>query len=189
MQNPGHAHWEAAKRLLRYLKGTRELWLTFGREQRGIEGFSDADHGGQEHQRSISGYVFLFDGGAVSWSSKKQTIVAQSSTEAEYVALAHATKEALWICMLLSNLLSPLTAPTILFGDNLSSISLAKNDAFHSRTKHINIQYHFICDIIEKNLIELQYCPTGEMAADGFTKPLARQKVEKMAELIGLQEI
>ena len=113
--------------------------MTFGREQRGIEGFLDADHGGQEHRHSILGYIFLFDGGAVSWSSKKQTIVAQSSTKAEYVALAHAMKEALWIRMLLSNLLSPLTVLTILFGDNLSAISLAKNNAFHSRTKHINI--------------------------------------------------
>ncbi|ETW79526.1 hypothetical protein HETIRDRAFT_419228 [Heterobasidion irregulare TC 32-1] len=126
--------------------------LQFMQNPERIEGFSDADHGGQEHRCSISGYIFLFDGGAVSWSSKKQTIVAQSSTKAEYIALAHAKKEVLWIRMLLSNLLSPLTVPTI-------------------------------------NLIELRYCPIEEMAADGFTKPLACQKVEKMAELIGLQEI
>ncbi|THH04538.1 hypothetical protein EW146_g10151 [Bondarzewia mesenterica] len=189
MQNPRRPHWEAAKRLFRYLKGTRELWLVLGVEQCSIEGFSDADHARQEHRHSISGYVFLFDGGAVSWSSKKQPIIAQSSTEAEYVAMAHATKEALWMRMFLGDILSPLSAPIIVYGNNLSAISLAKNDTFHTRTKHIDVRYHFICDIVNKNLIELCYCPTGDMAADGFMKPLTRQKIDRMLELIGLQEI
>ena len=92
---------QAIKQVFNYLKGTRDHWLTIGNKvsnsQKNLEGFTDADWGSQEHRHSISGYVFMIDGGAVSWSSKKQPIVALSSTESEYIATTHAAKEALWI--------------------------------------------------------------------------------------------
>jgi hypothetical protein len=101
MQNPGHLHWEAVKRVLRYLKGTRDKWLVFGDRQNDsqgtLEGFADADWGLQEHRHSISGYLFTIDGGVILWSLKKQSIVALSTTEAEYIAVTHTTKEAFWI--------------------------------------------------------------------------------------------
>ena len=190
MQNPGRPHWEAAKRVFRYLKGTREEWLTFGEEE-GILGYTDADWASSEHRHSISGYTFLVDGGAISWSSKKQPIVALSSTEAEYIAVTHATKEAMWLRAFFSEVYSPaLTkAPSLLLCDNKSAIALAKDDAFHSRTKHIDIRYHFIREAIDNGLINLDYCPTEDMAADMFTKILPRVKVDYFSELVGLHAL
>ena len=116
MQNPGHAHWEEVKRVFRYLKGTMDQKLTIGthghwnwaelgkQNQIGLEGFSDADGASQHHCHSISGYIFTINGGAVSWSSKKQSIVALSTTKAEYIAAMHAAKEALWIQMFLTEI-------------------------------------------------------------------------------------
>ena len=108
MQNPGHAHWDALKHVLRYLKGTRELWLIYSDNHDGLHGFLDADWGSStEHRHSISGYIFTLDGGTISWSSKKQNVVALSSTEAEYIALTHATKEAIWLWYVLADILHP----------------------------------------------------------------------------------
>jgi hypothetical protein len=95
--NPGWAHWEAVKHIFRYLRGTQNLELMYGGERRGLVGYVDADGASQEHRRAISGFVFLVDGGAVTWSSKKQELVTLSTTEAEYVAATHAAKEAIWI--------------------------------------------------------------------------------------------
>jgi hypothetical protein len=95
-ENPGWVHWEAVKRIFKYLLGTKKLELTYGGDQRGLVGYVDADGASQEHRRAISGYVFMVDGGAVSWSSKKQELVTLSTTEAEYVAQTHAAKEAMW---------------------------------------------------------------------------------------------
>ncbi|TFY78270.1 hypothetical protein EWM64_g5745 [Hericium alpestre] len=188
MQNPGHPHWEAAKRVMRYLKGTKEEWLTYGGDNaNGMEGFSDADWGSSDHRRSISGYVFLIDGGAVSWSSKKQPIVALSSTEAEYVAMTHAAKEVLWTRAFLGEIISPFDKPTTLYADNQSAITLAKDNLYHARTKHIAIRFHFIRDIVERGEVDIVYCPTADMAADVLTKPLTRPKMEKMRGLIGLE--
>jgi Reverse transcriptase (RNA-dependent DNA polymerase) len=140
MQNPGRPHWEEVKRVFRYLKGTIDLKLTIGggdhwswaedglKKRIGLEGFTDADGASQHHRHSILGYVFTIDGGAVSWSSKKQSIVALSTTEAEYIAATHTAKEALWICMFLAEITRPLSHPTTLYCDNQSAISISKND-------------------------------------------------------------
>ncbi|TFY76086.1 hypothetical protein EWM64_g7925 [Hericium alpestre] len=181
MQNPGHIHWEAAKCVMWYLKATRNEWLIYGTDSEGrIAGYSDADWGSNDHRHSIFRYIFLIDGGAVSWSAKKQLIVALSSTEAEYVALTHAAKEALWMHAFLREILGPFDKPTMIFGNNQSAIMLTQDNIFHSRTKHIAIRYHFICDAVERNKVDLVYCPTREMAADVFTKALAHPKMEKM---------
>lgn len=112
--NPGHAHWEATKCIFRYLLGTKKLSLVYGGDHKGLEGFVDADGASQDHRRAISGYVFLIDGGAVSWSSKKQELVTLSTTEAEYVAATHTAKEAMWIRRLIGEVFRPLTQPTSL---------------------------------------------------------------------------
>ena len=109
-----------------------------------MEGFSDADGASQHHHHSISGYVFTIDGGAVSSSMKKQSLVALWTTEAKYIAATHAAKEAMWIQTFLTEVARPLTQPTTLYCDNQSAISISKNDQYHARTKHINICYHFI---------------------------------------------
>ena len=96
-ENPGWIHWEAVKRIFHYLSGTKRLELTYGGEKRGLVGYVDADGAWQDHRRAISGYVFMIDGGAVLWLSKKQELVTLSMTEAEYVATTHAAKEVIWL--------------------------------------------------------------------------------------------
>ncbi|PIL25828.1 transcription factor [Ganoderma sinense ZZ0214-1] len=192
MQNPGRAHWDALKRVLRYLKGSRELWLVYGTNNEGLRGYSDADWGSStEHRHSISGYVFTLDGGAISWSSKKQNVVALSSTEAEYIALTHATKEAIWLRYVLSDILHPelATFPVRLHSDNRSAIALAKDNAFHSRTKHIDIRFHFIREAVDNRDIVLEHRRTEDMPADLFTKALPRAKLEHLSRLFGLRSL
>jgi len=193
VDNPAWIHWEAVKRIFRYLKGTRGLELVYGGQKMDLVGFVDADGASQEHRRAISGYVFVVDGGAVSWSSKKQELVTLSTTEAEYVAATHAAKEAVWLCSLISEIFAPLeitlTNPTTLHGDNQSAIALAHGGSYHARTKHIDIRYHFIRYIIEAGSIKLIYCPTDEQTADTLTKALPSTKAKHFADSMGLRAV
>ena len=127
--------------------------------QDGLQGFCDANWASQEHHHSTSGYIFTIDGGAMSWSSKKQGIVALLMTKAKYVSLMHAAKEALWIQAFLTEIMKPLHHPTKLFCNNQSAIAISKNDWYHAHTKHINIRHHFICDHTDHGAIMVKYCP------------------------------
>src|ERR1700733_11996822 len=150
IQNPGKVHWEALKCLIVYLGCTKNLWLTFGGHGKTIlEGFCDADWAGQKHRHSISGYSFHMGVGAVTWSSKKQNIVALSSTEAEYIAQTHVAKEILWLCTFIGEISNKFTMATTLNCDNQGAIALSKDNKFHTRIKHINICYHFIWETVE----------------------------------------
>ncbi len=139
LDNPGQAHWEAVKRIFRCLLGTKDWGLTFGGGKEGLEGFMDADGASQEHRHAISGHAFLIDGGAVSWSSRKQELVTLSTAEAEYVAATHVAKEGIWLRNFIGEVFTPFTDPTILHCDNQSAVAIATNGNFHARTKHINI--------------------------------------------------
>ena len=184
--SPGRTHWEAVKQIFRYLVGTKHMALTYGMTSGGLIGYTDADGMSQPDRRAISGYAFLYNGGAVSWSSKHQELVALSTTEAEYVAATHAAKEAMWIHSFLSDLFGD-SSPTTLFCDNQSAISLAHNDQFHARTKHIDIRFHFIRWIVEEGKIKLLYCPTDSQVADVLTKALPSTKAKHFASLFGLR--
>ncbi|TFY50793.1 hypothetical protein EVG20_g11324 [Dentipellis fragilis] len=184
--NPGPVHWDAVKRVFRYLKGTRELWLTYGDAERVLSGYADADGNAAEDRHAISGYAFMVNGGAVSWSSKRQEIIALSTTEAEYVAATHAAKEALWLRSLIAEIFEPIAGATTLFGDNQSAIALTQDHQYHARTKHIDIRYHFIRWIVENGSLRLIYCPTDEMVADTLTKALPSAKVKHFASELGL---
>jgi len=186
VHNPAKLHWEAAKRVVRYLKGTKDLELTYGVTDTGIVGYTDADHASQYHRHSISGYAFLINGGAVSWSSKRQPIVALSTTEAEYVAAAHSVKEVLWLWAFLGEITRPLSAPTTLNFDNQSSITLTKDSQFHARTKHIDLRFHFIHKAVTNGTITMAYCLTQLMVADILTKPLVRGKTKEHTGSLGL---
>ncbi|OJT06658.1 Retrovirus-related Pol polyprotein from transposon TNT 1-94 [Trametes pubescens] len=140
MADPVTIHWEAAKHVLRYLKGTCNYVLTFGSTPDRLVGYTDVDWGSQAHRHSISGYAFLYAGGAVAWRSHKQPIIALSTTEAEYIAASDASREALWLRHLLSELTTPTRGPTVLYCDNESTLKLIRNvDVFHPRTKHIDL--------------------------------------------------
>ncbi len=190
LDNPGRPHWNAAKRVLQYLKGTRTLGLTYGRsnETHGLDIYTDADGMSLEHRKAISGYAFILNGAAVSWSSKQQEITALSTTEAEYIALTYTAKEAMWYRFFLAELFGPIAIPFIIYSDNQSAISLAHAELgqFHARTKHIDIRYHFIREKIQEGTFEVIYCPTSEMTADILTKALASFKFKPLVEALGL---
>ena len=176
MSKPNEDHWAAIKRVLRYLKGTLDFGLIFKRtENFELIGYSDADWAGDiETRKSTSGYVFLLGGNPISWTSKKQPIVALSTTEAEYIALCLATQESVWLRQLLSHLKQKPNGPTIINEDNQGTICISKNIRNHSRTKHIDIKYHYIRECIQQGLISMKYCETKIMVAHIFTKGLAK---------------
>ncbi len=189
LDNPAFVHWEAVKRIFRYLKGTRDFALVYGGEMMDLVGFVDADGASQEHRHAITGYMFMVDGGAVSWASKKQELVTLSTTEAEYVAATHAAKEAVWLRSLVAELFTAPMEPTTLYGDNQSAIALAQGGQYHARTKHIDIWYHFICYIINAGSIKLIYCPTDDQTADVLTKALPSVKAKHFASAMGLRSV
>jgi hypothetical protein len=140
----------------------------------------------EEDRRAITRYAFLIDGGTVSWTSKQQELIVLSTTEGEYVAATHAAKEALWLCSFISEIFGNTVESTTLFLDNQSAIALSKDHQYHARTKHIDIQYHFIRWVIENGSIRLIYCPTEDMIADTLTKPLLSVKAKHFAAKLGL---
>ena len=189
LENPGELHWNAVKRIFRYLSGTRELELTYGEEYHDLVGYTDADGASQEHRHAISGYTFILDAGAVSWSSRKQELVTLSTTEAEYVAATHASKEALWLRKLIHELFPSMARPTTLYCDNQAALKLIEDDNYHARTKHIDVRYHFIRHIAKQGDIKTVYCPTDEMVGDILTKALPKWKVRFHSDLLGLRVV
>ena len=180
--------WEAVKRIFCYLKGTRDHWLVYGEKEHSISGYTDADGMSNEDRQAISGYAFLVDGGAISWSSKCQSIVTLSTAEAEYVAATHAAKEAVWLREFISEIYKP-QDPMTLYSNSQSAIALACNEQFHARTKHIDIRSHFIRYIIEAGKIIIDYCPTEDMVADTLTKALPSAKAKHFTTSLGLRKV
>jgi hypothetical protein len=154
---------------------------------KGLEGFTDADSATQEHRHAITGYTFLIDGGAVSWSSKKQEIVTLSTVESEYVAITHTAKEAIWLCWFIGEVFQPLTNPIPLYSDSQAAIALTCDGSYHTCTKHIDIWYHFIQFVVNNGTINLIYCPTDDMVTDTLTKVLHNIKAKHFAFVLGLQ--
>ncbi|KAL2251475.1 UNVERIFIED_CONTAM: Retrovirus-related Pol polyprotein from transposon TNT 1-94 [Sesamum indicum] len=189
MSNPGVMHWEAVKWILRYLRGTKDRALVFGKGKLTLFGFVDADFAGSDYdkRRSTTGYVFTYGGTAVSWVSKLQKVVTLSTTEAEYVAVTEAAKELIWLQHFLGELGKP-QADVILHGDSQSAIHLAKNPAFHSRTKHIEIKYHFIRQLLEKKALQLEKIQGEKNPADMLTKAVAMEKLKLCTASTGLDD-
>src|SRR5258706_652941 len=185
--NPGCVHWEAAKRVLRYLKGTIGWRLRLGGSEPVVAAFTDADWGGDlDDRRSIGAYVLKGGDGVVSWKSKKQTCVALSSTEAEYVALCQVSKEAEWMLDFLKGLGIPMDSAMVVHVDNQGAIALANNPVFLDHLKHIGIQYHYTRLLVKSGLLDLQYLPTKEMLAAILTKPLPHMQHQYLARRIGV---
>ncbi len=189
--SPTEAHLTAAKRILRYLKGTQKLAVKYQKmEDDRLLGYSDADWAGDKDERhSTTGNVFLLAGGPLSWFSKKQEVVALSTTEAEYIALASATREAIWLRNLLAGIGAEQKIPTVIFEDNQGAIAIAKNPSAHARTKHIDIKYHYTREMAQKGVIQVEYCSTEDMLADVFTKPLTKAKFQSLITKIGLHNL
>jgi len=187
-QNPNDSHWKAVKRIFRYLRGTLDQGVTYGKSDDGPIGYSDADWAGDRTTRkSTSGYIFMMYGGPVSWSSKRQSTVALSTCEAEYIAMTQAAKEASWLRILLTELGVSKTEAVKIFVDNQGAIALAKNPEFHTRTKHIDIQYHYVRQEVENGRIQLGFIDTDSMLADCLTKPLSRIKLQRFISGISME--
>jgi len=131
-----------------------------------------------EDCRAIFGYAFILNGGAISWSSKRQETFSLSMTESEYVAATHAAREALSLRSLIGQIFEPVTDTTTLFSENQSPTALVKDHQYHNRTKHIDVRFHFIRWIIDEGNLRLVYCTTDDMVADTFTKALPSAKVK-----------
>ena len=188
---PNQAHLTAVKRIFRYLKGTVSLGLRYQKSEDGVlVGYSDADWAGdQDDRHSTTGNLFMMARGPITWLSKKQGIVALSTTEAEYVALSTATQESVWLRRLLMDLNAFPNGPTVLMEDNQGAIAVAKNPIAHARTKHIDIRYHYIREAVQEQTIELKYCPTNEMLADILTKPLSKGQFEILRQAMGMEKL
>ena len=160
-------HWTAVKRIVRYLKGTHNFGLLYKKSNSSsCEGFSDLDWASDVNDRkSTSGYIFQVDGTAISWRSWKQSCVALSTTEAEYITLSQAAQEAIWLRQLYTDLQGEPPEPITVYEDNQAAICLSKNPQSHGRSKHIEIKYHFIREQVNKKTIELKYCQTSNMVA------------------------
>lgn len=186
---PTNEHWMALKRVMRYLKATMSMKLVYKKNvDEIISGYCDSDWASNiEDRRSCTGYLFLFQGAAISWNSKKQQTIALSTSEAEYMALASSIQEALWLKQLADELQPELKGtPITLYCDNQSAINLSKNAVYHARSKHIDVRYHFIREKIAAKQIVVQYKCTGDMVADILTKGLHRPKHENFTSSMGL---
>ena len=171
------SHWRAVKRILRYVKQTQDFGLLFTRDYSELIGFSDADYAADlDTRRSTTGYVFMMSGGCVTWCSRRQATVSVSTTEAEFIAASEASKEAIWLRKLLSDIGHECVRSTTLYVDNQSAIKLVKNPSFHRRSKHIDVRYQYICEKQRSGEIETKYVKTNDQYADFLTKPLCYEK-------------
>jgi hypothetical protein len=190
MVEPRHFHWVAAKHVLRYLCGTVGYGLRYvsGGEVR-LQGYTDSDWAGSAVDRkSTSGCCFSLGSTMISWFSRKQTSVALSTTEAEYIAASVASREAVWLWKLLAGLFDQELETTLIHCDNQSCVKLSNNPVFHDRSKHIEIKYHFIQDMVQKGAVKLQYISTDEQIADILTKPLSREKFVYFRDKLGVMQ-
>jgi len=173
-------HFQAAKRIFRYIKGTIDYEIRFSHvEKLNLHGYSDSDWVGNiDDMRSTSGYCFNFGSGVFSWCSKKQEIVAQSTAETEYVIVAATANQALWIRKLMADLHLKQQESTQLFVDNQAEISISNNLVFYGKTKHFKIKFFFLREIKKEREVKLFYCKTEEQSADILTKALPKLKFE-----------
>lgn len=186
LDSPKAAHWGAVKRIMRYLKGTLDYKITYGNKSK-ITGFCDSDYAADvDDRKSTSGYIFMMNGGAISWSSKKQPVVAQSTAEAEFTALSSATKEAIWLRSMNFEI-REIVDVIGLYCDNKSAIDMARNNNISEKTKHIDIKLKFVHNEIENGKISLDHVSTDRMPADVLTKALPKEKHFKCIDQFGLK--
>jgi histone deacetylase 1/2 len=187
---PTTVHWTAVKRILRYVSGTVSLGLTFKRSSSTlVSAFSDADWAGcVDDRRSTGGFAVYFGPNLISWSARKQATVSRSSTEAEYKSLANATAEVIWIESLLKELGIQRNEVSCLWCDNMGATYLSANPIFHARTKHIEIDFHFVRERVAKKQLEIRFIPSKDQVADGFTKALPARQFEEFKYNLNLKK-
>ncbi|XP_056165633.1 secreted RxLR effector protein 161-like [Syzygium oleosum] len=192
MQNPTQGHMCLVDYLLRYLRATPGRGLLMKNNgHTEIVGYTDADWARSPHDRkSTFGFCMFVGGNVVTWKSKKQSVVARSSAEAEYRAMASTTSEIVWLRLLLQELdCRPSNSPTKLFCDNQAATHIASNPVFHERTKHIEVDCHFVWEKVQDKTIETTYIQSGEQLADVFTKALPKGPFQDIVSKLTFDDI
>ncbi|KAK2407959.1 putative mitochondrial protein [Trifolium repens] len=188
MERPTELHLKVAKRVFRYLKGTTDFGIFYKKNGESVlTGFTDSDYAGDlDDRRSTSGNVFMMGSAAVSWASKKQQVVTLSTTEAEFIAAANSACQAIWLRRILEELHFHQDRPTVIHCDNSSTIKLSKNPVLHGRSKHIDVRFHFLRDLVTDKTIDLVYCQSEDRVADIMTKSLKLEAFVKLRGLLGV---
>jgi transposase InsO family protein len=193
MQDPAEHHASALKRLMRYLRSTIDLRIRFGSSTTPtLQAFSDADYAADKTDRkSITAFIGLIGGGPIFWGSKKQSSVSTATTEAEYIAMCTTAKQGQWIAQVLRDMgypeyIAPNGTTVAMKGDNQGAIALAKNPQLTDRSKHIEVQYHYVRELQERGKIDIQYVPTDKMVADSLTKPVSRIVLDRFINQAGM---
>ena len=191
-KDPGESHWIAVKNILKYLRNTKDRFLVHGgKDELRVSGYSDASFGtDRDNSCSQSGWVFLLNGGAVSWKSSKQDTVADSTCESEYIAACEASKAAVWLKNFIGDLgvVPSIQDPIEIFCDNEGAVALTKEAKDHGKSGHILRKYHFVRKKVEEGLIMVSRVASTDNPADPFTKPLSKPKHDEHAVSIGLRD-
>ncbi|KAH9671402.1 Integrase catalytic domain-containing protein [Citrus sinensis] len=190
--NPGPEHWTAVKHIMKYLKRTKNYMLVYSGDELIPVGYTNSDFmSGKDSRKSTSGYVFTLGSGAISWRSVKQSCIADSTTEAEYVAASKAAKEAVWLRKFLQDLemVPAITAPLKLFCDNSGAVAQSKEPRNHKKQKHIERKYHLIKDIVQRGDMEVTQIASQQNLADPFTKAIPRKPFNLHLESMGMREM
>ncbi|XP_061376199.1 uncharacterized mitochondrial protein AtMg00810-like [Gastrolobium bilobum] len=190
MEDPRYTHWKAAKRILRYVKGTISQGLHYSKSDKyKLTGYSDSDWCRDvDDRKSTAGYVFFMGNTAFTWVSKKEPIVTLSTCEAEYVAASWCVCHAIWLRNLLSKLEQGQVGATEIQVDNKSAVELAKNPVNHERSKHIDVRFHFIRDQVKEGKVELTHVASRDQVGDIFTKPLPTLLFENCKKKMGMKD-
>jgi hypothetical protein len=180
MANPSLQHVTVLKHILQYLSGTRNygiMYKALPRDLNFFHGYANAAYANADERKSTTGYLFMAGEGVITWSSKKQISTALSSTEAKYVALSEASCEACWLRNLYTELgFLDEDQPMIIKGDNKGSLTMARNPQFHKHSKHIDIRWHWIRELVKDGTITVESCCDPKQPVDILTKVLARPK-------------
>ncbi|XP_070032766.1 secreted RxLR effector protein 161-like [Nicotiana tomentosiformis] len=190
--NPGREHWTAVKHIIKYLKRTRDYMLVYHSGNLAPIGYTDSDfQSDRDSRKSTSRYVFTLGGGAISWRSIKQSCVANSTMEAEYVTASEATKEAVWLRNFLKelNVVFSVQAPIVLYYDNSGAVANSKEPRSHKRSKHIERKYHLIWDITQRGDARVLKIALEDNLADLFTKSLTQKIFDKHVEEVGIRVV
>jgi len=188
MQQPSKVHYGAAKRVLQYIAGTLDFGIWYSKTDNfRLCGYTYSDWASSlDDIRSVSTNVFTLGSGVVTWSSKKQATTTLSTSEAEYIAATSAACQAIWLRRILAELQHMQASATEIYCDNKASIAMTKNPSFHSRTKHINVHFHFIHHLVVKEEIILKHCRTHKQLADILTKSLTIDKLIYLRAFLGV---
>ena len=188
--NPGQEHWTAVKAILKYLRRPKDLCLIYGGGDLRVDGYTDSDFQSDvDDRKSTSGYIFILNGGAVSWKSSKQDTTADSTTEAEYIAASDAAKEAVWMKKFISELGSvpSIELPVPLYCDNNGAIAQAKEPRSHQKSKHIERRYHVIREIVGRKDVNIERVDSKENVADPLTKPMTQLVLDRHLDRMGMR--